>query len=48
LAKIFSVKVLQNYDEKKYKGLEVNPEINEVKKVVKGKKGIPIKYEDLE
>ena len=47
MAKIFSFKVLQNYESKKYKGLEIDHENSEIKKVVKGKKGIPIKYEDL-
>ncbi len=32
---------------RKYKGLEIQPDITEIKKAIKGKTGIPIKYEDI-
>jgi hypothetical protein len=40
--------VLENYDKRSYKGLD-NTEIktSEVKPIQKGKKGIPLKYEDI-
>ena len=36
---------------RKFKGLQIHsdePEFNEVKKAIKGKKGIPIKYNPIE
>ena len=47
LANIFSIRTLESYDNKKYKGLEVKYEENKINKVIKGKVGIPIKYEDI-
>ena len=51
LAPIFSLDVLEKYEMRKFKGLEIqsdDPEFNEIKKVTKGKRGIPIKYEPIE
>ena len=51
LAPIFSLDILEKYENRKFKGLEIHndePEFNEVKKAAKGKRGIPIKYEPLE
>ena len=51
LAPIFSLDVLEKYEIRKFKGLEIKseePEFNEIKKATKGKKGIPIKYEPIE
>ena len=51
LAPIFSLDIIEKYEQRRFKGLEVNnddPEINEIRKVVKGKRGIPIKYEKLQ
>lgn len=50
LAPIFSLDIIEKYEQRRFKGLEVNsddPEINEIRKVIKGKRGIPIKYEKL-
>ena len=47
LAPIFSFDILEKYENRKFKGLEIqndDPEFNEIKKAVKGKRGIPIKY----
>ena len=51
LAPIFSLDVLEKYEIRKFKGLKIksdDPEFNEIKKASKGKKGIPIKYENIE
>ena len=51
LAPIFSFDVLEKYEMRKFKGLQIHsdePEFNEVKKAIKGKKGIPIKYNPIE
>ena len=51
LAPIFSLDIIEKYETRKFKGLQVNnedPEINEIRKVVKGKRGIPIKYEKIQ
>ena len=51
LAPIFSFDILEKYENRKFKGLEIqndDPEFNEIKKAVKGKRGIPIKYEPIE
>ena len=51
LAPIFSLDILEKYEIRKFKGLEIHkdePEFNEIKKATKGKKGIPIKYESIE
>ena len=51
LAPIFSLDILEKYEIRKFKGLEIksdDPEFNEIKKATKGKKGIPIKYENIE
>ena len=52
LAPIFSLDILEKYETRRFKGLEINnnddPEFNEIKKATKGKRGIPIKYEPLE
>ena len=51
LAHIFSLDIIEKYENRRFKGLQINsddPEINEVRKVIKGKKGIPIKYEKLQ
>lgn len=47
LANIFSIKTLENYDKRLYKGLNVNEIKGEVQKFKLGKSGIPLKYEDL-
>jgi diphthamide biosynthesis enzyme Dph1/Dph2-like protein len=47
LASIFSFQTLQNYDKKTYKGLNINEIKKEAEKFKIGKKGIPIKYEDI-
>ena len=51
LAPIFSLDIIEKYETRKFKGLQINnddPEINEIRKVVKGKRGIPIKYEKIQ
>jgi len=51
LAPIFSLDIIEKYENRRFKGLEVNnddPEFNEVRKVIKGKRGIPIKYENIQ
>ena len=51
LAPIFSLDILEKYEVRKFKGLEIqsdDPEFNEIKKATKGKRGIPIKYEPIE
>ena len=51
LAPIFSLDILEKYEIRKFKGLEIqndDPEFNEIKKAKKGKRGIPIKYESIE
>ena len=51
LAPIFSMEIIEKYDKRKFKGLQINnddPEFNEIRKVVKGKVGIPIKYQKIE
>ena len=51
LAQIFSFDIIEKYENRNFKGLKVNeddPEINKIRKVTKGKKGIPIKYENIE
>ena len=51
LAPIFSLDILEKYEMRKFKGLEIHkdePEFNEIKKATKGKRGIPIKYEPIE
>lgn len=49
LIPIFSETTIINYDKRKFKGLEDKPKEEEApKKVVKGKRGIPIKYENIE
>ena len=43
--------ILEKYEIRKFKGLEIqndDPEFNEIKKAKKGKRGIPIKYESIE
>ena len=47
LAQVFSVKVLQTFDQKKYKGLDIKETEGEVKKFRMGRTGLPIKYEDI-
>jgi hypothetical protein len=47
LANVFSVRVLENYDSRKYKGLDIKEQKGEVQKFSIGKTGIPIKYEDI-
>lgn len=46
LSLIFSSKVLEHYEDRKFKGLDVKEQV-EVKKITKGKRGIPIHYEDI-
>jgi len=48
LANIFSIRVLENYNNRIFKGLD-NTEIktSDVKPIQKGRKGIPLKYEDI-
>ena len=51
LAPIFSLDILEKYEIRKFKGLEIqndDPDFNEIKKATKGKRGIPIKYEPIE
>ena len=51
LAPIFSLDIIEKYETRKFKGLQINnddPEINEIRKVVKGKRGIPIKYKKIQ
>ena len=51
LAPIFSFDILEKYENRKFKGLEIqndDPDFNEIKKATKGKRGIPIKYENIE
>ena len=51
LAPIFSLDILEKYEIRKFKGLEIqndDPDFNEIKKATKGKRGIPIKYENIE
>ena len=51
LAPIFSFDILEKYEMRKFKGLEIQsdePEFNEIKKAKKGKRGIPIKYDCIE
>ena len=52
LAPIFSMEIIEKYDKRKFKGLQIkndeDPEFNEIRKVVKGKVGIPIKYQKIE
>ena len=51
LAPIFSLDILEKYEIRKFKGLEIqndDPDFNEIKKAAKGKRGIPIKYENIE
>ena len=51
LAPIFSLDIIEKYETRRFKGLQVNsddPEVNEIRKVIKGKKGIPIKYEKIQ
>ena len=51
LAPIFSLDIIEKYENRKFKGLQINSddqEINEVRKVIKGKRGIPIKYEKIQ
>jgi hypothetical protein len=47
LANIFSVKTLENFDKRKFKGLDINLAKKEVEKIRLGKTGIPLKYEDI-
>ena len=50
LVPIFSLDIIEKYESRRFKGLQINnddPEINEIRKVIKGKKGIPIKYEKI-
>ena len=48
LVPVFSVYTLENYDKRKFKGLNNNNEEKvEPQKAVKGKRGIPIRYENL-
>jgi len=48
LADIFSVRILENYDKRCFKGLDNTFNNNsEIKPIQKGKKGIPLKYEDI-
>ena len=46
LAKVFNTNMLNIYENRTFKGLEMNSDV-EVKKFGIGKTGIPIKYEDL-
>ena len=49
LIPIFSETTIINYDKRKFKGLEDKSNEEEApKKVIKGKRGIPIKYENIE
>ena len=51
LAPIFSLDILEKYEMRKFKGLEIQsdePGFNEIKKATKGKRGIPIKYDFIE
>ena len=51
LAPIFSFDILEKYENRKFKGLEIqndDTDFNEIKKATKGKRGIPIKYENIE
>ena len=51
LAPIFSFDIIEKYEKRKFKGLQINnddPDINEIRKITKGKKGIPIKYEKIQ
>ena len=51
LAPIFSMDILEKYEIRRFKGLEIqndDPDFNEIKKATKGKRGIPIKYENIE
>ena len=51
LAPIFSLDIIEKYQNRRFKGLKINsddPEINKIRKVIKGKKGIPIKYEKIQ
>jgi diphthamide biosynthesis protein 2 len=47
LANIFSVKTIQNYEKRVYKGLDVHEIKGQVEKFKIGKTGIPLKYEDI-
>jgi diphthamide biosynthesis enzyme Dph1/Dph2-like protein len=48
LAKIFSVKTIQNYEKRVYKGLNLQEIKGTVEKFKIGKTGIPLKYEDID
>jgi len=47
LAQVFSVKVLDTYDQKRYKGLDITEGDGEIQKFKMGRTGIPIRYEDI-
>ena len=48
LSQIFSLNILEKYDNRNFKGLDNSEfKISEIKPIQKGKKGIPLKYEDL-
>ena len=49
LSLIFSNKVLDIYDKRNFKGLEINKDKTIINKEIRiGKKGLPIKYEDID
>lgn len=47
LSLVFSNNIMTHYDQRTFKGLEVNKGEEYSKEIKKGKKGLPIKYEDL-
>ena len=48
LACIFSTEVLERYDKRTFKGLEINKNSEINKKIHIGKRGLPIHYEDID
>ena len=48
LVPVFSETTLVNYDKRKFKGLDDQPKEEAPKKIIKGKRGIPIKYENID
>ena len=48
LANIFSIEVLTTFENRNFKGLDINEVTTKPQKYILGKRGIPIRYEDIE
>ena len=48
LSLVFSNNIITHFEERKFKGIEINKDKSYSKEIRKGKKGLPIKYENID